>query len=563
MDSNDIGKKDQYQKRLYDRLIEGRRENQIMEMRLPLPDSSSTSRVSDNSREKDRQIVQLTHQLRESEESRQEVGQQLEHVRRETQQERNHQQRDIQEKNNELEDRNEQLRLKNIEIEQLQESTRELQESDNHQREIILKLEKNFQEVSQQLEHVRRELDETQRKKAHEIKESEEIIHGVCQQIENIQRENRNLQSRETQTNKELENKMEEIVQLTHQLRESEESRQKVSQRLEHVRTETQQERNQQQREAQERIRELEEQLHLRNEENQQKRQEIEQLRESDNRQRETILRLQRNYQDSQQAVRDTNIETPHWIIGREELQMTRQQLGDGAYGKVNIAIFRGTRVAAKSLHEVIISEYNLGVFTREIEISSRIHHPNIVQFLGATRVNNPILVYELMTTSLYKKIQEARLTQPQIVDVSSDITSALAYLHLWKPHPIIHRDVSSPNVLMEPSGNDRWRSKLSDFGSANLQSRVKTEIPGNPAYASPEAGIPDNHTPAMDIYSLGVVIMEMILHQPPEMTTISRERQAQSIQWRPMKVLVLRCINNDRTQRPKTVQVLDVLKQI
>ena len=211
----------------------------------------------------------------------------------------------------------------------------------------------------------------------------------------------------------------------------------------------------------------------------------------------------------------------------------------------------------------MIISEYNLGVFTREIEISSRIHHPNIVQFLGATRsrVNNPILLYELMTTSLHKKIQEARLTQPQILDVSSDITSALAYLHLWKPHPIIHSDVSSPNVLIEPSGNDRWRSKLSDFGSANLQSRVKTEIPGNPAYASPEAGIPDNHTPAMDIYSLGVVIMEMILHQPPEMTTVSRERQAQSIQWRPMKVLVLRCINNDRTQRPKTAQILDVLK--
>ena len=370
-----------------------------------------------------------------------------------------------------------------------------------------------------------------------------------------------------------------QIVQLTHQLRESEESRQEVSQRLERVRrelAETQQGRNQQQREAQERTRELEQQ---RNEENQQNRQEIEELRERDNRQRETISRLQRNSQDSQQAMealQDTNeqlqqeirelrsnIKTPHWVIRREELQMTRQEIGGGAYGKVNIAIFRGTRVAAKSLHEVIISEYNLGVFTREMEISSRIHHPNIVQFLGATRVNNPILLYELMSTSLYKKIQEARLTQPQIVDVSSDITSALAYLHLWKPHPIIHRDVSSPNVLMEPSGNDRWRSKLSDFGSANLQSRVKTEIPGNPAYASPEARIPDNHTPAMDIYSLGVVIMEMILHQPPEMTTVSRERQAQTIQWRPMKVLVLRCINNDRTQRPKTVQVLDALKQI
>ena len=54
-----------------------------------------------------------------------------------------------------------------------------------------------------------------------------------------------------------------------------------------------------------------------------------------------------------------------------------------------------------------------------------------------------------------------------------------------------------------------------------------------------------------------------MILHQPLEMTTVSRERQAQSIQGKPMKVLVLQCINNDCTQRPKTAQVLDVLKQI
>ena len=289
MDSNDIGKKDQYQKRLFDRLIEGRGVNQIMEMRLALPDSSSTSR-------------------QESEESRQVVIQRLKHVRRETQQERNQQQRDIQEINRELEDKNEQLRLKNIENEQLQESVRQLQEGDNHQRETILRLERNFQDFQQA---------------------------------------------------------------------------------------------------------------------NEQLQQEVRELR--------------------------SNIETPHWVIGREELQMTRQEIGGGAYSKVNIAIFRGTRVAAKSLHEVIISEYNLGVFTREMEISSRIHHPNIVQFLGATRVNNPILLYELMTTSLHKKIQEACLTQPQIVDVSSNITSALAYFHLWKPHPIINRDVSSPNVLMEP----------------------------------------------------------------------------------------------------------------
>ena len=255
-------------------------------------------------------------------------------------------------------------------------------------------------------------------------------------------------------------------------------------------------------------------------------------------------------------------LESSPWMVERSEVTLTDERLGGGAYGEVRVAIFRGTRVAAKCLHELIVSDYNKGVFIREMEISSRIHHPNIVQFVGATRVNNPILLYELMATSLHKKLQESQpLTRPQIVDACLDIASALCYLHLWKPDPIIHRDVSSPNVLMEPLANGRWRSKLSDFGSANLQLHVRTTVPGNPAYASPEAVNPRHHSPAMDIYSFGVLTTEMILHCPPEMGATKREQQARSIDWRPMKVLVLSCIKSDRTKRPKSLQILDQLK--
>ena len=256
------------------------------------------------------------------------------------------------------------------------------------------------------------------------------------------------------------------------------------------------------------------------------------------------------------------HIESCSWVFKRGEVVLTEEKLGGGAYGEVRVAIFRGTKVAAKCLHELIVSDYNRGVFTREMEISSRIHHPNIVQFIGATRVNNPILLYELMATSLHKKLQDSQpLTHPQIFDVCLDIASALCYLHLWKPDPIIHRDVSSPNVLMEPLANGRWRSKLSDFGSANLQLQVKTVIPGNPAYSSPEARDPLYHSPAMDIYSFGVLTTEMILHCPPEMGATKREQQARSIDWRPMKVLVLRCIKSDHAKRPKSLQLLEDLK--
>lgn len=306
----------------------------------------------------------------------------------------------------------------------------------------------------------------------------------------------------------ELMMKDQQIAQLTSQLKEAEESREVIAQHLQHIRQELEQ--------------------------TQQQNHEIHQLQ----------------------------FDNPHWVIEQKEVIM-QEVIGSGAYGEVKIAIFRGTRVAAKCLHQVIISDYNLSLFTREMEISSKIHHPNIVQFLGATRVKNPILLYELMTTSLRKQLEKGPLTHSQILYISCDISLALAYIHQWKPHPIIHRDLTSPNVLMEPTSTGSWKAKLSDFGAANLQRYANTKIPGNLAYASPEANDPDNHTPAMDIYSLGVLMTEMVLCGPPSPTRESHKQQAQSIQWQPIRSLVERCILINHTQRPTALQVADKLKQV
>ena len=305
-------------------------------------------------------------------------------------------------------------------------------------------------------------------------------------------------------------------------------------------------------------------------ERDQQHREELHALHKRLEQEQEERIEIKQKYQPEINALWEENkhlrdrLESRPWVVERGEVNLTHEKLGCGAYGEVRVAIFTGTRVAAKCLHQLIVSDYNRGVFTREMEISSRIHHPNIVQFVGATRVNNPILLYELMATSLHSKLQEGQpLTRPQIKDACCDITSALCYLHLWKPDPIIHRDVSSPNVLMEPLANGRWRSKLSDFGSANLQLHVKTVIPGNPAYSSPEADNPKHHSPAMDIYSFGVLITEMVLCCPPEMDGSKRHRQAFSIPWQPMKAVVLRCINSDRSQRPTSLQLLREIRSV
>ena len=91
---------------------------------------------------------------------------------------------------------------------------------------------------------------------------------------------------------------------------------------------------------------------------------------------------------------------------------MTQEILGTGGWCEVKIGVFRGTKVAVKSLHQMIISEYNLELFSREMDTASRVRHPNLLQFIGATRVGNPMVLTELMPTSLRKKLQETPLTR-------------------------------------------------------------------------------------------------------------------------------------------------------
>ena len=305
----------------------------------------------------------------------------------------------------------------------------------------------------------------------------------------------------------------------------------------------------------------------------------LQQLQENEQTRQNIVQQYQQQLQNSQQQLQESQetVRSQHqqleqlrfqqgqsqWVVGREEVTMTQEILGDGSYGKVQVALFRGLRVAAESLYGIIISDYTRDLFSREMDIASRVRHPNLIQFIGATRVGTPIILTEMMTTSLYKELQMNALTQPQILGISQDVASALNYLHLWKPNPIIHRDISSPNVLLEPSVGDSFKAKVAYYGAANLQKQAKTDMPGNPAYAAPESHYPDNHTPAIDVYSYSVLLMEMILHCPPAMTVIEREEQASRVSWSPMSSLIQRCLNLDRRHRPNMTQILDQLKQL
>ena len=150
-------------------------------------------------------------------------------------------------------------------------------------------------------------------------------------------------------------------------------------------------------------------------------------------------------------------------------------------------------------------------------------------------------------------------ITLEHILSIATDVACALNYLHHMIPEPIIHRDLSSANVLLQPTPNGGWLAKVSDYGTANFQSQLQTENPGSPVYTAPESHDPALQTPKMDIYSFGVLLVEMCTCDFP-----APERRAElieSIQHPQLLNLIIQCLNTDKDRRPTADQLVNILQ--
>ena len=213
------------------------------------------------------------------------------------------------------------------------------------------------------------------------------------------------------------------------------------------------------------------------------------QIEEENNRHVSTERELESALSAAQEALAEYQRRQPRdWIIQREEVLMSDNVLGRGAWGIVREGTFRSCQVAAKEIHELILSPHNRRLFEREMSIASCCRHPNLLQFIGATNDNgSPLFVTELLDTSLRRLLSKGALNHKEIVNLALDIAKGLNYLHLNKPLPIIHRDISSANVLLWRR-DECWRAKLSDYGSANFLRQVMTVNQGAVIYSAPEA---------------------------------------------------------------------------
>jgi tRNA A-37 threonylcarbamoyl transferase component Bud32 len=153
--------------------------------------------------------------------------------------------------------------------------------------------------------------------------------------------------------------------------------------------------------------------------------------------------------------------------------------------------------------------------FRREAEVLSRLQHPNIVRLYGLEQEGT--LLYMVMDfvdgPSLARRLADSRrpLTLDEAVAVTEDLCAALAYAH--RSH-VYHRDIKPANILLTKQG----KALLSDFGIARLTeaSSLTAFAIGTPAYMSPEQGQGRELDGRTDIYSLGIVLFEMLAGRPP-----------------------------------------------
>ena len=252
------------------------------------------------------------------------------------------------------------------------------------------------------------------------------------------------------------------------------------------------------------------------------------------------------------------------WLVSHGEVHFTGQVLGRGNYGSVAVGSFRGQSVAVKELHSSIRSPYYDKLLRREISLMAKIRHPNLLLFIAAVLDkpghSDPIIITELLDTDLRSAYQDGKLANNRVrLFVLRDVAAALNYLHLQR-EPIVHRDVSSANVLLQALPDNKWRGKLSDFGSANIVQYASTAGPGNRQYTAPEVLRGEKQSTKMDVYSYGMLFCEIFTNQFPDPEAFPSMLDSMGRSWPLIHRIVSSCIEHDPIKRPTMNSIVDQL---
>ncbi|KQJ88559.1 hypothetical protein BRADI_4g19550v3 [Brachypodium distachyon] len=189
-----------------------------------------------------------------------------------------------------------------------------------------------------------------------------------------------------------------------------------------------------------------------------------------------------------------------------------RIYLGSGSAGQVYQGVLpSGQLVAIKHIHRTAMS----GSFTREADGLSKVRHPNLVCLFGyCDDGTDQYLVYEYCANgNLAQNLlrSDSVLPWPTRVKILRDCASVLRFLHTHSDGCIVHRDIKLTNILL----TENMEPKLSDFGLAKLlameETKVFTDVRGTIGYMDPEYITHSKLTCSSDIYSFGVVVLQLL----------------------------------------------------
>ncbi|KAK9063458.1 hypothetical protein SSX86_017328 [Deinandra increscens subsp. villosa] len=191
-------------------------------------------------------------------------------------------------------------------------------------------------------------------------------------------------------------------------------------------------------------------------------------------------------------------------------------KLGQGGFGTVYKGVLPdGREIAVKRLY--LNNKFRAADFYNEVNMISRVEHKNLVRLLGCS-CSGPesILIYEYLPNMsldlfVFDKIKGRELSWEKRFEIIIGIAEGLVYLHENTHNRIIHRDIKASNILLDL----RLRPKIADFGLARSfqgdKSHISTAIAGTLGYMAPEYLAHGQLTEKADVYSFGVLILEVV----------------------------------------------------
>ncbi|XP_073001421.1 U-box domain-containing protein 51-like [Typha latifolia] len=220
-------------------------------------------------------------------------------------------------------------------------------------------------------------------------------------------------------------------------------------------------------------------------------------------------LALQADVRYRRYAIEEIEAATDHFA--------ERRKIGEGGYGPVYRCLLHHTPVAVKVLrHDVAEGRSQ---FQHEVEMLSRIRHPNMILLLGACPEYG-CLVYEYMANGSLEDRLFRRGNTPPIpwqhrFRIAAEIATGLLFLHQTKPAPVVHRDLNPANILLDRN----YVSKVSDVGLAQYcttSSSTAAAADGTSCYVDPEYHKSGMLGTKSDVYSLGIMLLQLITGMPP-----------------------------------------------